>query len=98
VLEATPAPVQADLALSSIELSVARLLKQYRKEEHGRVFFVVYTPEWRLYERDCNRHPGYSALFFQPAEHLSNPYWWDIVMYSTSDGEAVVRLAWRPEG
>ena len=89
-------PIDCDVAMSSIEASL-NLMKPHRPK--GRVFFVCFTPEWRIFSRELERyiHHGYDAVFFQPRENLPSPYAWDLVMYSSETGEATARVSQRPE-
>lgn len=92
-----PVVMQCDVCTSSIEVGIRALTKH--KPNGGRVFFVVFTPAHRVFTRpmeDTLTH-GYDAVKFIPKDDLPSDNAWDLVMYSTATGEAIVKWSHRPE-
>lgn len=96
MIELKPA-IECDVTMSSVEMSI-NMLAEHRPK--NRVFFVVLTPEYRVFSRETERYSnqGYDAVFWQPNAHLPTPYAWDIIMYNTTTGEAIACVKHRPVG
>lgn len=88
--------ITCDLCLSSVEAAI-NYMKPHRPV--GRVFFVAYTSEHRVFSRatEMTLTHGYDAVFCQPSASLPNAYAWDFIMYSNETGEPIARIQHRPE-
>ena len=95
MIEIDKPPYEYDICSSSIEDTIMNLFKH--KPQNFRVFFVVFTPPWRIFERSYEiPSQGHDGVFFVSKDDLPTPNAWDVVMYSCLTGEAVARRQNRP--
>lgn len=95
MIELEPTPIDLTLSLEAVEYEISLLRKH---KDDTMTFFVVFYPPYMVFARDWTQQKvGALPVFFVPKDNLPNQDDWDLVMYSSLNGDAIARQANRPK-